>query len=161
MVNATEFRKACGVFPTGVTVVTRWHKGEPLGVTVSAFTSVSLDPPLVLVCVRMGSTFLEGITDGDPIFINMLASHQSGASDRFSRLPPPQRFCVGDWEQLQLKEALAVMACRLHRSLPAGDHALLMLSVEATFALLAIGALSAFAAFSALAGLVALAAAPL
>ncbi len=50
--------------------------------------------------------------------------------DRFARLPPPLRFSGGDWEQLRLKNALAVIVCRLRNTLAVGDHAMLVLGVE-------------------------------
>lgn len=130
MITLAQFRNACGAFPTGVSIVARWHEGERHGVTVSSFTSVSLEPPLVLVCIRAESTFLRGLTLGDAVYVNVLAADQSDVSDRFARMPPPDRFIMNQWEGLELKEALAVLECRTHGRHRVGDHEILILAVQ-------------------------------
>ncbi len=99
MLSGADFRQACGAFPTGVTIVTRAGAGQqPMGVTVSAFTSVSLDPPLVAVCIRAGSGFLRSLAEGEEIYIDVPAAHQSDVSGPV-RSPAPaaalQRWRLG------------------------------------------------------------------
>ena len=125
----TTFRSACSQFPTGVTIVTRMRAGVRMGVTVNSFTSVSLDPPMVLACVRRGSSFLQELRDGDLITVNILAEDQGDLSMRFSQVPPADRFVDAQWDRTVLKGAAAVLECGLAEIRIAGDHAILIADV--------------------------------
>src|ERR1700723_4585114 len=85
-VSASEFRQAMGHFATGVTVVTSiGDDGEPVGTTASAVTSLSLDPPLVLVCFDRTSMTLRAIRGHGAFVVNVLAAPQERLSANFAR----------------------------------------------------------------------------
>jgi hypothetical protein len=84
-IDPTSFRRALGQFATGVTVVTtRDAAGHPLGLTVSAFCSVSLHPPLVLVCVDHRSEANAGMRESGLFAVNVLGEEQEAVSRRFA-----------------------------------------------------------------------------
>jgi flavin reductase (DIM6/NTAB) family NADH-FMN oxidoreductase RutF len=125
------FRRACGQFPTGVTVTTVLGRdGAPYGITVSSFTSVSLTPPLVLVCVDHRSHLIEHFQDGCSFGINVLCERQQDMSQRFSR-NGPDRFESVSWYPGStgvplLPGVLANFECRLVDRRAAGDHLILI-----------------------------------
>ena len=83
--SAVEFRRACGHFLTGVTIVTaRQADGSAAGITVNSFTSVSLDPPLVLVCVDRRSSSYPAFAPGSAFAVHVLHHGQSYLSTRFA-----------------------------------------------------------------------------
>src|SRR6187399_398222 len=83
--DARTLRDALGCFATGVTVVTCLNgDGEPAGLTVNSFTSVSLDPPLLLVCIAKNATSAAPLTSAPNFAINVLQTGQQPASIRFS-----------------------------------------------------------------------------
>src|SRR5512144_744755 len=84
-VTKDEFRSAMSRFASGVTVVTaRNESGRPNGITVSAFSSLSLDPPLVLVCIDKRSSIHALLVEGRHFAVNMLAEEQEVISRRFA-----------------------------------------------------------------------------
>ncbi len=86
LISSSELRKALGTFATGVTVVTtEAENGEPAGLTVNSFTSVSLSPPLILWCLASGSENLPIFQATDYFAINILASDQRHLSNHFAR----------------------------------------------------------------------------
>jgi len=134
--SATDFRSVCGSFPSGVTVVTRrLDDGQPYGMTVSSFTSVSLKPPLILVCIDVGAGFLQGISVGLPFAVNVLSEHQQSLAKRFSDRHENQRFSsvawqVG-WKRIPiLNETSALFYCTVRDIVSAGDHAVLIADVH-------------------------------
>jgi len=91
-VSKELFRKALGHFATGVTVVTtRHHTGAPWGFTVNSFTSVSLEPPLILVCVGQGSESHQAMDHSNYFAVNFLSSQQQELSRHFAS-KSPERF---------------------------------------------------------------------
>ena len=95
-VSAGEFRHAMGHFATGVTIVTSLGAdGSPVGTTASAVTSLSLDPPLVLVCFDLGSLTLRAIRGHGSFAVNVLGAAQGQLSANFARrgLPRPGTGC--------------------------------------------------------------------
>ena len=122
-----DFRRACGRFATGVTVVTVCDaSGAPHGLTVSSFTSVSLDPPLVLICVGASSTVLEHIRHSKYFGINVLEESQRRLSDRFSR-KVEDRFGGVEWATGKtgvplLSGVVATLECATRRRITLGDH---------------------------------------
>ncbi len=126
-VNSDEFRRACGRFATGVAVASVLDPdGTPHGLTVSSFTSVSLVPPLILICLGHAVTSIE-IFRASPYFaINVLAEDQREISDRFAT-KGYDRFDGLPWERGEsgvplLTGALAQMECAVTRRIAAGDH---------------------------------------
>ena len=130
-VDASTFRKALGCFVTGVTVVTaRDSGGLPHGFTANSFTSVSLDPPLVLVCVGDAVQSLEVFRACEGFAINILAESQQEISDTFAT-EGPDRFAEVRWRAGSrgspiLEGCVAFLECVPWRRIEAGDHMILV-----------------------------------
>ena len=124
--DSTAFRQALGQFASGVTVVaTLDAEGHPQGLTVSAFCSVSLDPPLVLVCVDKRSETHPGFADSRLFGVSVLAEHQQDVSQRFATLGTEKNtfdFTRGPGGAPLVPGALAQLECRLFAAHDAGDH---------------------------------------
>jgi flavin reductase (DIM6/NTAB) family NADH-FMN oxidoreductase RutF len=135
-----EFRRALGHFATGVTVVTTWDDdARPTGLTASAVSSVSLDPPLVLVCVAHTSQSHPAFRRGGKFAVNVLASDQEGVARRFasSSLTGVEKFegvayRHGALGLPVLTDALAEFECAIVHAYPGGDHTIFVGQVEAT-----------------------------
>jgi flavin reductase ActVB len=136
-VTQAEFRRALRHFAAGVTVVTtRDGEGRPCGLTASAFTAVSLDPPLVLVCVDRAATAHPAVERHGWFAVNVLArsqellSRQFAASggDKFAGVP----FRDGHAGLPVLEGVLAALECRLVERHAGGDHTIFVGQVEAT-----------------------------
>ncbi len=130
-IDPAVFRAVAGHFPTGVTVVTTLGVGhEPVGLTVNSFSTVSLDPPLVLFCLGNGSETNPAFAAGHGYVVNVLAAHQVDLSRRFAA-PVEDRFEGVAWEagyngMPVLTGALAVFECELDAVHDAGDHRILV-----------------------------------
>ncbi len=84
--DPTDFRRALGKFPTGVTIVTTKNtKGEKIGVTASSFNSVSLDPPLVLWSLKKQARSIDSFGEGKHFAVHVLGEHQQELSNHFAR----------------------------------------------------------------------------
>jgi len=124
-------RDALGCFATGVTVVTCFDPdGQPLGLTANSFTSVSLDPPLLLVCVHKEAASAEALTNVEHFAVNVLQTGQRPASIRFSTRVD-DRFGNNDWSPGEfgapvLRESLGVFECQRHGVHDGGDHHILV-----------------------------------
>jgi flavin-dependent trigonelline monooxygenase, reductase component len=136
MVTAEAFRAALRTCPTGVTVVTTWSDDAvPVGMTVSAFCSVSLDPPLLLVCVGRGSSLDAPLQEDRCFAVNVLGGAQGALSDRFARRGG-ERFADVPHHRDHagipvLDDVVAVFRCRVRQRHDAGDHAIVVGGVEA------------------------------
>ena len=130
-VDQAHFRRTCARFPTGVTILTVVDaEGAPHGMTASSFTSVSLDPPLVLVCVDHRATVMEHLQRCQHFGVNVLSEEQHELSARFARRGEA-RFDGVPWNRGPqgvplIPEALAWFECGMHRMVDAGDHAILI-----------------------------------
>lgn len=124
-------RDALGCFATGVTVVTCFDgDGIPFGITANSFTSVSLDPPLLLVCVHKQATCAAALTAGDHFAVNVLQTGQQPASIRFSTRQR-DRFGNKDWSPGEfgapvLRGSLSVFECERQSVHDGGDHHILI-----------------------------------
>ena len=127
-VSATDLRNAMGHFATGVTVVTSVDAaGEPTGTTANAVSSLSLDPPLLLVCFDRSSLTLEAVRQHGAFAINVLAAPQQHLSRNFAR-----RGLAAVWDEVahrpgphgcpRLEGVLAGLECTVEHYLPGGDH---------------------------------------
>jgi flavin reductase (DIM6/NTAB) family NADH-FMN oxidoreductase RutF len=129
-------RNAFGTFMTGVTVVTAHDpEGNPIGFTANSFTSVSLDPPLVLVCLANSSSNYEAFNQAAGFAVNVLAEDQKDVSNTFAR-PVEDRFAAVEWRQGPagspvLGGVSAWFDCPMHNRVEAGDHLILIGRVEA------------------------------
>ncbi len=131
-VSPAELRYAMGYLATGVTVVTTVDGGgQPAGSTVNAVTSLSLDPPLVLVCFGKGSSTLRAIRCHGAFAVNMLAEPQRQLSVNFARRGPAAawdgvRHRRGPTGSPHLDGALATVECTVERTMPGGDHEIII-----------------------------------
>ena len=126
-----DLRRVFGKFPTGVTVVTtRNAAGDPIGFTANSFTSVSLDPPLLLVCLEKCSANLDSFTQSNHFAVNILSDKQMDISNRFaSRVA--ERFAEIAWhpgpaDVPLLEDTVAWFACETDNVVDAGDHVILI-----------------------------------
>lgn len=134
-----EFRDMLGRFATGVTVVTTGEAPNFVGMTAQSFSSLSLDPPLVLVCVAKNASMLPLLKETGAFTVNVLAEDDADVSNFFAsskRPPPPHQFddaphTLGATGQPRLACATTVFDCRLHDVLEGGDHEIIVGSVEA------------------------------
>ena len=130
-----SFRAVLGRFASGVTVVTmRSPDARDVGMTVSAFCSVSLEPPLVLVCIAREASMHALLAEGLPFGVNILAAGQEALSRRFAG-PDSNRFegigfARGLHDVALLDDALAHLECRVEQLLPGGDHTIVVGRVE-------------------------------
>ena len=134
-----EFRDTLGRFATGVTVVTTGTEPNFVGMTAQSFSSLSLDPPLVLVCVDKNASMLPLLKETAAFTVNVLADTDSDLSNFFAsskRPPPPHQFddaphTLGVTGQPRLACATTVFDCRVHEVLEGGDHEIVVGLVEA------------------------------
>lgn len=126
------FRRVLGRFATGVTVVSFLRDGVPAGMTVNAFLSVSLEPPLVLVSVRKGSRFVEHVHLGDRCGINILSEQQRHLGPHFASQPEQEvQAHFSDHAGTPLLDgSLAQIIARVVDIHPAGDHLLYIAEIE-------------------------------
>lgn len=125
-IDQATFRRVMGHFASGVTVVTACNNGVCNGITVSAFCSLSLEPPLALICISRRSSSHDLIREGVAFAVNMLAEDGEGLSRHFAS-PAPDKFetvafHTGKTGAPLLDGALATIECRLVESYPGGDH---------------------------------------
>ena len=137
--NPEEFRRAMGCFATGVTVVTVDDQGTVQGMTANAFTSVSLDPLLVLVCVAHEARTHSHLHARKRFGINVLSEHQRAVSEHYARpdrdparaeAEAGARFDRTAHGTPVLQGALAYLECRLQSAQDAGDHTIFIAEVE-------------------------------
>lgn len=124
--DSQEQRRIMGKFATGVTVASTAVDDETWGMTANAVTSLSLDPPLVLLAVQQGSQSHHKFVEGGCFALNILSDEQQEISDRFAFKGPK------DFSGLETKtaktgapilvDALAWVDCKLKEILPGGDH---------------------------------------
>ena len=137
-VGPDDFKKALRCFSSGVTVVTL-REGEQLhGLTVSAFSSLSLDPPLVLVCIDKGAAAHDVFAKVGSFVVNILAEDQEDVSNCFAS-KAVDKFEVSKWHEGVLgipviEGAFGVVECVLHEVLPGGDHSIFVGRVVASSA---------------------------
>jgi flavin reductase (DIM6/NTAB) family NADH-FMN oxidoreductase RutF len=126
-VTSEEFRRACGRFATGVTIASVLDpQGVPHGLTVSSFTSVSLNPPLILICLGHEVTIIDLFRAARYFGINVLTEQQRGLSERFAR-KNEDRFNDLEWQRGEtgvplLCGVLASIECAVDQRITAGDH---------------------------------------
>ncbi|MFT3790699.1 MAG: flavin reductase family protein [Rudaea sp.] len=130
--DSAMFRSVMGRFATGVTVVSFLRGNEPAGMTVNAFLSVSLDPPLVLISVRRASSFVGHVRVGDCYGVNMLAEAQERLAPYFAKRPDGavDVAFVDHFGTPRIDGSLAHVVARVVDIHPAGDHLLYIGAVE-------------------------------
>jgi flavin reductase (DIM6/NTAB) family NADH-FMN oxidoreductase RutF len=137
-IEKSYFRQVMGQFTTGVSVVTTGGKGKPAGITVNAFCSVSLDPPLVLVCIDLISNTLPFIRENGSFAVNILTDKQEDLSRCFagSTQERYEEFCHAEFHLAAtgspiIDSSLAFIDARVVAEYPGGDHVIFLGQVEA------------------------------
>jgi flavin reductase (DIM6/NTAB) family NADH-FMN oxidoreductase RutF len=134
----SDFRKAMGCFATGVTIITVDQDGEVHGMTANAFSSVSLDPVLVLVCVDQRARTHAHLHARKRFGINILRSDQQAVSEYYARSAESHQHAEEAGASFErtahgtpvLRGGLAYLECRLHATQQAGDHTIFIAEVE-------------------------------
>ena len=132
-IGSEEFRDLIGRFASGVTVVTTIRDGTPYGTTASAVTSVSLTPPMLLVCMNKISLTGQAIKSSRHFVVNVLAEDQGFLADHFATKGSNFtniNITTGALGAPLLTGALATFECRVVNDVPAGTHAVLIGLVE-------------------------------
>jgi flavin reductase (DIM6/NTAB) family NADH-FMN oxidoreductase RutF len=131
-VPVAEYKDLMSAFPTGIAVVTTADAdGNPCGMTCSSMTSVTLQPPTLLVCLRVGSLTLQAARDRGRFAANLLNARARHVAEVFST-PVPDRFAQVHWERLDSglpwlsHDSFAVAECRITGSGEVGDHAIIL-----------------------------------
>lgn len=135
MIDEDEFRSVMGRFASGVTVVTSMSAdGADQGMTVSAFCSLSLDPPLVLICVDRTASMYESLGEADGFIVNILAEKQESLARRFSGLDPNRfdgiGYSRGSNGIVVLDDVLGYVECKRIATHMGGDHCIYIGQVE-------------------------------
>jgi flavin reductase (DIM6/NTAB) family NADH-FMN oxidoreductase RutF len=133
--DPAALRQAYGCFPSGVTAVCAMLDGEPIGMAASAFTSVSLDPPLVSVCVQRTSTTWPKLRKVPRLGVSVLGAGH-GTVCRQIASKTGDRFAGIQWDvtpegALFVHGASAWLDCAVEEVVPAGDHEIILLRIYA------------------------------
>jgi 3-hydroxy-9,10-secoandrosta-1,3,5(10)-triene-9,17-dione monooxygenase reductase component len=133
--DETSFRPALATFATGVAFITAAPHGEPAGLIVNSFTSVSLEPPLVSFCPSRTSLTWSRMRSAGRFAVNVLARHHESFAARAAP-PGADRFAGIDWQPGRggaplLADALATLECDIVREHRAGDHSIVIGQVNA------------------------------
>jgi flavin reductase (DIM6/NTAB) family NADH-FMN oxidoreductase RutF len=132
-VSSDEFRDIIGRFASGVTVITAQHEGRRYGTTASAVSSLSLEPPMLLVCLNRSSSTQQAIAAAGRFAVNILAEGQAdeamrfaGKGDRFAGV----KVVEGTTGEPLLEDALANLECRVVGEVTGGTHSVFLAEVE-------------------------------
>jgi flavin reductase (DIM6/NTAB) family NADH-FMN oxidoreductase RutF len=134
-ISNDEFRAALSRFPSGVTVVTTKDAAGMLhGITVSAFCSLSLEPPLVLICIEKSAGSHDALTETKAFVVNILSSTQANVSEHFASLMLDKfdgiHFRSGMNEMPVIEGVVASLECSLRQICDGGDHTIFIGLVE-------------------------------
>jgi flavin reductase (DIM6/NTAB) family NADH-FMN oxidoreductase RutF len=129
-IDHADFRRALGRFPTGVAIATAIVDGERIGMTISSFNSVSIDPPLILFSVARSALSIDAWLRTESFAINLLAEHQGPDAMRFARARSDKwndtRVRTGLTGSPLIDEAIATFECISHARYDGGDHMILV-----------------------------------
>jgi 4-nitrophenol 2-monooxygenase / 4-nitrocatechol 4-monooxygenase, reductase component len=121
-----QFKNAMSHFASGVTVVTTEHEGALFGMTVASFASLSLHPPLVLICIEKGVKSHNALSAAGKFGVSILGSSQQDISYRFASKVDDKFSGIAVWNgQLGvplIEGAICTLECRVKEQLPGGDH---------------------------------------
>jgi len=134
-ITDAEFKAALSLFASGVTVVTTRDRDEKLhGLTVSAFCSLSLDPPLILICIDKSTGSHYAFEEGEGFVVNILKEDQEHISNRFASQVADKfrdiEYFTNGRDMPILKGALVNLECRLKSALDGGDHTIFIGEIE-------------------------------
>ena len=126
IIESWTFRKTMGLFATGVTVLTTEVEGRVIGMTANSVTSVSLEPPLLLVCVHKKAKITEALRKSGRFSISILNENQRDLSCFFANMwtePEPPPFTFKPWiGGSRLEGTIGAVACQINEFLEGGDH---------------------------------------
>ena len=135
MIEPRAFRDTLGRFATGVTVVTTEVGGRTRGITVNAFLSLSLEPPLIGISIDRRAGAHETLRQGGRFGVSVLHENQARTSDHFAGRPDMPVPALERLAEVPVVEgAIAQLACRIVQTVPVGDHTLFVSEVEAVAA---------------------------
>lgn len=127
-VDDAQFKLAMSHFASGVTIVTTEFEGKPYGLTVASFASLSLRPPLVLICIEKAVKSHDAIIAARKFGVSILGSDQSDVSSRFASKGGDKfagaKTKRGDLDIPLIDGALCTIECRLRDQWPGGDHSI-------------------------------------
>jgi flavin reductase (DIM6/NTAB) family NADH-FMN oxidoreductase RutF len=125
-IDEAGFRLAMSHFASGVTVVTTEHEGKLYGMTVASFASLSLNPPLVLVCIEKSVKTHDALAGAESFGVSILGQDQADVSNRFASRAEDKFAGIdvvrGEIGVPLIGGALTTLECRIHDRLPGGDH---------------------------------------
>jgi len=129
-IDDAQFKLAMSHFASGVTVVTTEHQGVDYGLTVASFASLSLNPPLVLICISKSSSSHDAIAASEKFGVSILAGDQAEVSGRFAARGG-DKFSGLDIRRGELGlpligGALTTLECRVHQQIDGGDHSIFL-----------------------------------
>jgi flavin reductase (DIM6/NTAB) family NADH-FMN oxidoreductase RutF len=129
-VTPQQFRETLALWPSGVTILTARDAQGPVGMTVSSFSSLSLDPPLILACIAGAAKSHDGLVHADGFAVHVLARGQEDYSRRFAA-PGPEKFDAVEWVEGPfgaplLPLGVARLVCEHAGALDGGDHTILL-----------------------------------
>ena len=135
-IDKEAFRSALGSFVSGVTVVTTRDDSRPHGLTVSAFSSLSLDPPLVLICIDKKTVSYDALTRSGAFAINILADDQENISRQFASRVPDKFQDIAYYEGANkvpvLEGTVASIECLIVQAYEGGDHTIFIGEVHSS-----------------------------
>jgi len=131
---AEQLRRAFGCFPSGVTAVCAWSEGEPVGLAASSFTSVSMEPPLVSLCIQHTSTTWPKLRDRPRLGLSVLAEGQDEICSRLASRTG-DRFAGREWVasddgSIFVEGATLWLDCTIYEQVPCGDHDIVLLHIK-------------------------------
>lgn len=134
MTDMTDLREFMRHVPQPVTVVTTFYEGQPHGMTVSSFTSVSLEPPTVLIALEKTTKTCVNVLKSGRFCVNLLSEKQGWVSDVFAYSPHEERFSKVKYELEDgfpvLKDVLGVLFCEVSGQVDSSTHLIIMGRVE-------------------------------
>lgn len=134
ILDSRTLRNAFGCFPSGVTAICAIIDGEPVGMAASSFVSVSLDPPLVLVCIQKSSTTWKKLKSASRIGVSVLGEEHDRACSQLAA-KSGDRFEGLEWSTTEggavlLDGAAVSLDCSVVEEIAAGDHQLVLFKIE-------------------------------
>ncbi len=139
-ITSEKYREALRYFPAGVTIVTIKSPSQetPHGLTVSAFASISPEPPIIMIAIDHRASGHELLQEEGAVFaVNILSQEKSELSNRFAWIKDEDRFAVGNWGTAVtgapiLQDALAWLDCTINKRYEAGTHTIYLGLVQAS-----------------------------
>lgn len=137
-ITSEAFRSALRTFPSGVTIVTIKAGTQVHGLTISAFASVSPEPPLIMIMIDQRHQAYSLMEEEGAVFaVNILREDQIELSNRFAWVKDEDRFAEGDWKEAPsgvpvLADSLAWLDCSIYAKYPAGTHTIYVGEVQAS-----------------------------